>query len=103
MSNTSGIGVDAAIMSKNGNFILSIVNESLVGKLSTPIFCSYWSGLIFLNTTDNVITDSSSNGIVYVHKNDGDYGTLSSVTNQTFKWSSILRRNPQSTLFVKVN
>ncbi|KAL6958800.1 non-specific serine,threonine protein kinase [Sarracenia purpurea var. burkii] len=65
---------------------------------------SYWSGPDISNVTGDVVAvlnsagsfgivyGSSSNGAVYVYKNDGDNGTLSSATNQTLVRSSVLRR-----------
>nr|XP_027110459.1 G-type lectin S-receptor-like serine/threonine-protein kinase At5g24080 [Coffea arabica] len=64
---------------------------------------SYWSGPDISNVTGNVLAildeagsfgimyDSSSDGAVYVHKNDGDNGGLSLATNQTDR-PSVLRR-----------
>ncbi|XP_055831224.1 G-type lectin S-receptor-like serine/threonine-protein kinase At5g24080 isoform X1 [Solanum dulcamara] len=163
-SNTSQAGVELAVMSENGNFILYsnnlsiawqsfshpsdtlLTGQSLTVSLeltsskspshggyytlkmlqqptslslaltynipnsydSSPEFYSnfsYWSGPEISNVTGDVtavldtagsfgiVYGSSSDGSVYVYKNDGDYGGLSSVVNQTnSNVPSILRR-----------
>ncbi|XP_059298853.1 G-type lectin S-receptor-like serine/threonine-protein kinase At5g24080 isoform X1 [Lycium ferocissimum] len=164
-SNTSEAGVELAVMSENGNFILYSTNlsmawqsfshpsdtllpgQSLAVSLeltsskspshggyytlkmlqqptslslaltynvpnksydSSPEFYSnfsYWSGPEISNVTGDVIAvldkagsfgiiyGSSSDGAVYVYKNDDDYGGLSSAVNQTNSYvSSVLRR-----------
>ncbi|KAH0658451.1 hypothetical protein KY289_027199 [Solanum tuberosum] len=164
-SNTSEAGVELAVMSENGNFILYSTNlstiawqsfshpsdtllpgQSLTVSLeltsskspshggyytlkmlqqptslslaltynvpnyydSSPEFYSnfsYWSGPDISNVTGDVtavldkagsfgiVYGSSSDGAVYVYKNDGDYGGLSSAVNQTnSNVPSILRR-----------
>lgn len=160
-SNTSGAGVETAIMSESGNFILCSANLSVVWQsfshpsdtllpgqpltvsqeltssvlpahggyytlkmlqqptslslaltynlpdysMSPELYTnySYWSGPDISNVTGDVVAvldeagsfgimyGSSSDGAVYVYKNDGDDGGLSSATNQTFS-PSMLRR-----------
>ncbi|KAM3376052.1 G-type lectin S-receptor-like serine/threonine-protein kinase [Capsicum galapagoense] len=163
-SNTSEAGVEFAVMSENGNFILYSTNRSIAWQSfshpsdtllpgqsltvsleltsskspshggyytlkmlqqptslslaltynvpnsydSSPEFYSnfsYWSGPEISNATGNVIAvldkagsfgivyGSSSDGAVYVYKNDDDYGGLSSAVNQTnSNVASVLRR-----------
>ncbi|KAL3524350.1 hypothetical protein ACH5RR_017184 [Cinchona calisaya] len=160
-SNTSYAGVETAIMSENGNFILYSVNQTIAWQsfshpsdtllpgqplsvtleltsslspayggfytlkmLQQPTSLSlaltynlpeyegvpelyanysYWSGPDISNMTGNVVAvldeagsfgmmyDSSSDGAVYVYKNDDDTGGLSSAINQTIR-PSVLRR-----------
>ncbi|KAK4355466.1 hypothetical protein RND71_024437 [Anisodus tanguticus] len=159
-SNTSGAGVELAVLSENGNFILYSTNLSIAWQsfshpsdtllpgqsltvsleltsskspshggyytlkmLQQPTSLSlaltynvpkpyefysnfsYWSGPEISNVTGDVIAVldkagsfgmvyvSSSDGAVYVYKNDGDYGGLSSSVNQTnSNVPSVLRR-----------
>ncbi|KAK3011681.1 hypothetical protein RJ639_010861 [Escallonia herrerae] len=157
MSNTSGAGVQTAVMLENGNFILYSINQNitwqsfshpsdtllpgqplnvsleLTSAKSSPYShvgyytlktlqqptslslaltynlpqsftnYSYWTGPDISNVTGDVVAildesgsfgivyGSSSNGAVYLHKNDGDSGGLSSGMNQLSR-PSILRR-----------
>lgn len=161
-SNTSYAGVETAVMSENGNFILYSGNLTIVWQsfshpsdtllpgqaltvsqeltssvspshggyytlkmlqqptslnlaltynlpesdgMSPELYTnySYWSGPEISNVTGNVVAmldgagsfgvmyGSSSDGAVYVYKNDGDHGGLPSATNQTSR-PSVLRR-----------
>ncbi|XP_060203763.1 G-type lectin S-receptor-like serine/threonine-protein kinase At5g24080 isoform X2 [Lycium barbarum] len=163
-SNTSEAGVETAVMSENGNFILYSDNLSVVWQsfshpsdtllpgqpltaslelisskspvlggyytlkmlqqhtslnlgltynvpesldMSPELYSnySYWSGPDISNVTGDVVAvldkagsfgivyGSSSDGAVYVYKNDGDYGGLFSSVNQS-NWNrpSVLRR-----------
>ncbi|MCD9640158.1 hypothetical protein HAX54_025301 [Datura stramonium] len=163
-SNTSEAGVETAVMSENGNFILYANNLSIVWQsfshpsdtllpgqpltaslelisskspslggyytlkmlqqptslnlgltynvpesfdMSPELYSnySYWSGPDISNVTGDVVAvldqagsfgivyGSSSDGAVYVYKNDGDYGGLFSAVNQS-NWNkpSVLRR-----------
>ncbi|XP_065859916.1 G-type lectin S-receptor-like serine/threonine-protein kinase At5g24080 [Euphorbia lathyris] len=160
MSNTSGAGVDSALMSESGNFILYtnttniplwqsfqhpsdtlLPNQPLtvsleltsqkspshgggyysLKMLQQPTSLnlaltynlpesydsyanySYWPGPDISNVTGDVVAvldeggsfgivyGESSNGAVYVYKNDADYSGLSPVTNRTTRLS-VLRR-----------
>jgi hypothetical protein len=65
---------------------------------------SYWPGPDISNVTGDVVAvlddagsfgivyGESSNGAVYVYKNDGDYNGLGSATNQSSTRSTVLRR-----------
>ncbi|WMV20647.1 hypothetical protein MTR67_014032 [Solanum verrucosum] len=163
-SNTSEVGVETAVMSENGNFVLYTDNLSVVWQsfshpsdtllpgqpltaslelisskspslggyytlkmlqqptslnlgltynvpesfvMSPELYSnySYWSGPDISNVTGDVVAvldqagsfgivyGSSSDGAVYVYKNDGDYGGLFSALNQS-NWNkpSVLRR-----------
>ncbi|CAI9092342.1 OLC1v1027544C1 [Oldenlandia corymbosa var. corymbosa] len=161
-SNTSNAGVETAVLSENGNFILYGFNSSIVwqsfahpsdtllpgqplsasleltsttspayggfytlkmlqqttslslaltynlpeyGDMSPDLYAnfSYWAGPDISNATGNVVAilddsgsfgityDSSSDGAVYVYKNDGDKGGLSSAINQTIRPSTLRR------------
>ncbi|OIT38149.1 PREDICTED: G-type lectin S-receptor-like serine/threonine-protein kinase At5g24080 isoform X1 [Nicotiana attenuata] len=164
-SNTSEAGIETAVMSENGNFILYADNLSIVWQsfshpsdtllpgqpltvsveltsskspspggyytlkmlqqptslnlaltynvpesyhMSPELYSnySYWSGPDISNVTGDVVAvldkagsfgmvyGSSSDGAVYVYKNDGDYGGLFSAVNQSNDWTraSVLRR-----------
>ncbi|XP_057988741.1 G-type lectin S-receptor-like serine/threonine-protein kinase At5g24080 isoform X2 [Hevea brasiliensis] len=159
MSNTSGAGVETAVMTESGNFILFtstnhtawqsfshpsdtlLPNQPLTVSLEltspkSPLHgghyslkmlqqptslslaltynlpesydaspkayanYSYWPGPDISNVTGDVVGvldeagsfgivyGESSNGAVYVHKNDGDYNGLSSATNQSTRLSA---------------
>ncbi|KAJ8773192.1 hypothetical protein K2173_028369 [Erythroxylum novogranatense] len=162
-SNTSGVGVETAVMEESGNFILytrtnqpawqsflhpsdtllpsqpltvsleltsatsplhdgyyslkmlqqpSSLSLALTYNLPEPSDYSspeaynnysYWNGPDISNVTGDVVAvldeagsfgivyGESSNGAVYVYKNDGDYDGLASATNRSTK-SSVLRR-----------
>ncbi|XP_038708708.1 G-type lectin S-receptor-like serine/threonine-protein kinase At5g24080 isoform X2 [Tripterygium wilfordii] len=163
-SNTSGAGIEAAVMSESGNFILYTVTNNPVWQsfshpsdtllpnqplsvsleLTSPKSSphggyyslkmlqqptslslaltynlpespdassesytsnySYWSGPDISNVTGDVVAvvdeagsfgivyGDSSNGAVYVYKNDGDYNGLASATNKSTTRLSVLRR-----------